>query len=176
MDYKEKIRTVPHFPKQGIMFKDITTLLKDAHPLTHVSDEMVDYYIKKEFRIDKVVSAESRGFIFGAILAHALHAGFVPLRKPGKLPAKTIRQEFATEYSTDAFEMHEDAIEKNDNCIIVDDLLATGGTSKAAVDLVEKLGGNVKGLCFMVELEFLRGREKLNGYDVFSLVKYEKEE
>lgn len=176
MDYKDKIRTVPHFPKQGIMFKDITTLLKDAHALRHVADEMVDYYIKKDFRIDKVVSAESRGFIFGAILAHALHAGFVPLRKPGKLPAKAIRQEFATEYSTDAFEMHEDAIEKNDNCIIVDDLLATGGTSKAAVDLVEKLGGNVKGLCFMVELEFLNGREKLNGYDIFSLVKYEKEE
>ncbi len=176
MDYKEKIRKVPHFPKQGILFYDITTLLKDAHALRHIVDEMVDYYIKKDFPINKVVSAESRGFIFGALLAHALHAGFVPLRKPGKLPAKTIRQEFATEYSTDAFEMHEDAIEKNDNCIIVDDLLATGGTSKAAVDLVEKLGGNVKGLCFMVELEFLKGREKLDGYDVFSLVKYEKEE
>jgi adenine phosphoribosyltransferase len=166
---------VPHFPKKGIMFRDITTLLKDAHALRHVVDEMVEYYIKKPYHIDKVVSAESRGFIFGAILAHELHAGFVPLRKPGKLPAKTIKQEFDTEYSKDAFEIHEDAIEKGDNCLIVDDLLATGGTSRAAVDLVERLGGNVKGLFFLIELSFLKGREKLKGYDVFSMVDYKEE-
>ncbi len=176
MDFKEKIRTVPHFPKKGIMFKDITTLLKDAQALRAVTDEMVRYYIKKPFCIDKVVSAESRGFIFGALLAHELHAGFVPLRKPGKLPAKTIKQEFQTEYSTDAFEIHEDAIEKGDKCIICDDLLATAGTSRAAIDLVERLGGEVKGLFFLIELSFLNGRKKLSGYDVFSLVDYEKEE
>lgn len=176
MDYKEKIRTVPHFPKNGIMFKDITTLLKDAEALHAVTEEMAAYYIKKPYSIGKVVSAESRGFIFGALLAHELHAGFVPLRKPGKLPAKTIKQEFETEYSTDAFEIHADAIEKGDKCVIVDDLLATGGTSKAAVDLVERLGGEVKGLFFLVELSFLKGRSKLKGYDVFSLVDYDKEE
>src|SRR3989338_5122635 len=146
MDFKEYIRTVPHFPKKGIMFRDITTLLKDANALQTATDEMVDYYLKKPYKIDKVVSAESRGFIFGAILAKELHAGFVPLRKPGKLPAKTIREEFDTEYSKDAFEMHEDAIGKGEKCIICDDLLATGGTSMAAVRLVERLGGKVEGL------------------------------
>jgi len=176
MDFKKKIRKVQDFPKKGIMYMDITTLLKDAHALRAVTKEMVEYYAKKPFSIDKVVSAESRGFIFGALLAHELHAGFVPLRKPGKLPAKKIRQEFKTEYSTDAFEIHEDAIEKGDTCVIVDDLLATGGTSRAAIDLVERLGGEVKGLFFLVELSFLHGRKKLEGYDVFSLVDYEKEE
>lgn len=176
MDFREKIRKVPHFPKKGILFYDITTLLKDSQALRAVTDEMVHYYLKKPFPIDKVVCAESRGFIFGALLAHELHAGFVPLRKPGKLPAKTVKQEFKTEYSTDAFEIHEDAIEKGDKCIIADDLLATGGTSRAAIDLVERLGGEVKGLFFLVELGFLKGREKLKGYDVFSLVQYDKEE
>jgi adenine phosphoribosyltransferase len=175
-DFKKHIRTVPHFPKKGVMFRDITTLLKDANALQEVTDEMASYYLKKPYSIDKVVSAESRGFIFGAILAKELHAGFVPLRKPGKLPAKTIRQEFDTEYSKDAFEIHEDAIQKGDKCIICDDLLATGGTSKAAIDLIEKLGGEVKSLFFLIELEFLKGREKLKGKDVFSLIKYDKEE
>jgi adenine phosphoribosyltransferase len=127
-------------------------------------------------KITKVASAESRGFIFGSILAYELHAGFIPLRKPGKLPAKTIKQEFQTEYSTDAFEMHEDAIVPGDKVLIVDDLLATGGTSKAAVDLVEKLGGKVIGLCLLIELSFLHGRDKLKGYDIFSLIGYDKEE
>ncbi|MDD5148681.1 MAG: adenine phosphoribosyltransferase [Candidatus ainarchaeum sp.] len=175
MDFKKHIRTVPHFPKKGIMFRDITTLLKDAEALQKVTDEMVDYYLKKPYKIDKVVSAESRGFIFGAILAKELNAGFVPLRKPGKLPAKTIREEFDTEYSRDAFEIHEDAIKKGDKCIICDDLLATGGTSKAAVKLVERLGGEVKGLFFLIELDFLKGKEKLKGHDIFSLINYEKE-
>lgn len=176
MDFKTKIRTVPHFPKPGVMFKDITTLLKDANALHAVTDEMVHYYLKKPYSVDKVVSAESRGFIFGALLAHELHAGFVPLRKPGKLPCKTLKQEFKTEYSIDAFEIHEDAITKGDRCLIVDDLCASGGTAKAAIDLVERLGGEVKGLFFLIELSFLKGREKLKGYDVFSLIDYEKEE
>ena len=174
MDIKSKIRTIPDFPKPGIMFKDITTLLQDAHAFRHVVREMLHHFDGK--KINKVASAESRGFIFGSILAYELHAGFVPLRKPGKLPYKSIRQEFQTEYSTDAFEIHEDAIKPGDNVLIVDDLLATGGTSKAAVYLVEKLGGKIIGLCFLIELSFLNGRDKLKGYDILSLVKYDKEE
>jgi len=173
MDIKSKIRTIPDFPKKGIMFKDITTLLQDAHAFKHVVREMIHHFDGK--KIDKVASAESRGFIFGSVLAYELHAGFVPLRKPGKLPFKSIRQEFETEYSTDAFEIHEDAIMAGENILIVDDLLATGGTSKAAVQLIEKLGGKIVGLCFLIELSFLHGRDKLKGYDILSLVKYDKE-
>ncbi len=174
MDLKQFVRNIPDFPKKGIMFKDITPLLSDGEALHFVADEMARHYIKKNFHIDKVVSAESRGFILGSILASTLHAGFVPLRKPGKLPYKTIKQEFQTEYSTDAFEIHADAIKNWDNCIIVDDVLATGGTSKAAVDLVEKLGGHVKGLFFLIELDFLNGRKKLNGHEIFSIIHYNK--
>jgi adenine phosphoribosyltransferase len=174
MELRDKIRTIPHFPKKGIMFKDITTLLKDHHAFRHVIRQILNHFDGKEINV--VASAESRGFILGAVLAHELHAGFVPLRKPGKLPYKTIRQEFQTEYSADAFEIHEDAIEKNDKVLIVDDLLATGGTAKAAVDLIEKLGGDVIGLAFIIELSFLKGREKLKGYDILTLIDYEKEE
>lgn len=174
IDLKEKIRTIPHFPKQGVMFKDITTLLQDPHAFRHAVRQMLNHFDGRG--ITKVASAESRGFIFGAILAHEMHAGFVPLRKPGKLPHKTIRQEFQTEYSTDAFEMHVDAIKKGDKVLIVDDLLATGGTVEAAVKLVEKLGGSVEGIAFLIELSFLKGREKIDGYDVLSLVNYDKEE
>ena len=156
------------------MFKDITKLLQDAHAFRHVVREMIHHFDGK--KIDKVASAESRGFIFGSVLAYELHAGFVPLRKPGKLPFKSIRQEFETEYSTDAFEIHEDAIMAGENILIVDDLLATGGTSKAAVQLIEKLGGKIVGLCFLIELSFLHGRNKLKGHDAFSLIKYDKEE
>jgi len=174
MELKDKIRTIPHFPKKGIMFKDITTLLKDPHAFRYVIREMMHHFDGKNINI--VASAESRGFILGAVLAHELHAGFVPLRKPGKLPYKTIKQEFQTEYSTDAFEVHEDAIEKGDMVLIVDDLLATGGTAKAAINLVEKLHGKIVGLAFLIELSFLKGREKLKGYDVLTLVDYDKEE
>jgi len=174
MELKDKIRTIPHFPKKGIMFKDITTLLKDPHAFRYVIREMMHHFDGKNINI--VASAESRGFILGAVLAHELHAGFVPLRKPGKLPYKTIKQEFETEYSTDAFEIHEDAIEKGDNVLIVDDLLATGGTAKAAIDLIEKLHGKIVGLAFLIELSFLKGREKLKGYDILTLVDYDKEE
>jgi len=174
MDLKDKIRTIPHFPKQGVFFKDITTLLQDPHAFRHVIREMLHYFDGKNINV--IASAESRGFIFGAVLAHELHASFVPLRKPGKLPHKTIKQEFETEYSKDAFEMHEDAIKKDDNVLIVDDLLATGGTSKAACDLIKTLGGNIIGLAFLIELSFLKGREKLKDYDVFTLIDYDKEE
>jgi adenine phosphoribosyltransferase len=171
---KSKIRTVPGFPVQGIMFKDITTLLQDADSFSFVVAEMLKAV--KGRKIDKVVSAESRGFIFGSVLAHELGAGFVPLRKPGKLPWKTIREEFDTEYSKDAFEVHTDSIGKGERVILVDDLLATGGTMAAAAKLVERLGGEVVGILALIELGFLKGREKLKGYDIFTIVNYESEE
>ena len=175
MDLSKKIRTVPHFPKKGIMFKDITTLLQDASAFRQAIDDLVEYFMQKDLHFDKVVSTEARGFILGSVLAYEFHAGFVPLRKPGKLPYKKIKQEFKTEYSTDAFEIHEDAIEKGESVLIVDDLCATAGTARAAVDLVEKLGGKVNGIAFLVELNFLKGREKLKGYDICTLIKYDKE-
>ena len=171
IDLKAKIRTIPDFPKKGILFKDITTLLRDAHAFKYAIKEILKMLEGK--KVDVVASAESRGFILGSVLSYELDAGFVPLRKPGKLPYKTVKQEFETEYSRDAFEVHVDAIKKGDRVLIVDDLLATGGTAKAAVDLVEKLGGEVVGLVFLIELSFLKGREKLKGYDVYSLIKYE---
>lgn len=171
---KNYIRTVPDFPKKGIMFKDITTLLKDHVGFSRAVEEMTAPFVGKG--INKVVCAESRGFIFGAVIAHRLKAGFVPLRKPGKLPAKTIKEEFDTEYSKDAFEMHVDAIEKGDRCLIVDDLLATGGTLAAAAALVERCCGKVEGISVLIELSFLNGRKKLPGYTVHSLIDYEKEE
>lgn len=170
MDLEKLVRNIPDFPKKGVNFKDITPLLENGEALHYISDRMAKHYIKKNFHIDKIVSAESRGFILGAMLASSLHAGFVPLRKPGKLPHKTIKQEFQTEYSTNAFEVHSDAIKEGENCIIVDDVIATGGTAKAAVDLVEKLGGKVKGLFFLIELDFLHGREKLKEYNIFSMI------
>lgn len=174
IDVKSKIRTVPDFPKKGVMFKDITTLLQDADSFKYVINEMLK--MVKGKRIDKVVSAESRGFIFGSVLAHELGAGFVPLRKPGKLPWKKLREDFDTEYSKDAFEIHEDAIAKGENVVLVDDLLATGGTMEAAAKLVERLGGSIVAIVALIELGFLGGREKLKDYDVFTIVNYEKEE
>ena len=174
IDLKSKIRTIPDFPKKGIMFKDITPLLRDAAAFKQAVNQIKEYFKNK--KIDVIASAESRGFIIGAALANELNAGFVPLRKPGKLPHKTLRQEFITEYSTDAFEIHADAVLKGENVLLVDDLLATGGTARAAIDLIEKLGGNVVGIAFLIELTFLNGKEKLKGYDILSLIKYEKEE
>ena len=178
MNLKSKIRTIPDWPKKGVMFKDITTLLKDANALQFAMSEMVNYCINNQIHADKIVAAEARGFIFGSILAHELHAGFVPVRKSGKLPSKTVRQNFETEYSKGSFEMHADALNNGDSVIIVDDLLATGGTAIAAAKLVESQGATVKSFCFLVSLKFLKGREKLEkaGYKVFSLVDYEKEE
>jgi adenine phosphoribosyltransferase len=174
IDLRAKIRTVPHFPKQGVMFKDITTLLQDANAFRRAIDEMMSHFRGR--RIDKVVSAESRGFILGSAIAYELGAGFVPLRKPGKLPWKKLREEFNTEYSKDAFEIHEDAIQKGESVLIVDDLLATGGTLEAATKLVKRLGGDVAGIAVLIELSFLKGREKLKDYDVFTLINYDSEE
>ena len=174
LEIRKKIRIIPNFPKEGIMFRDITPLLQDPYARRMVLLEVEEHF--KDKKIDVVASAESRGFIFGAILAHEFYCSFVPLRKPGKLPYKTLRHNFVTEYSQDAFEIHEDAIKPGDNVLIVDDLLATGGTAEAAVKLIEQLGGKVAGLAFIIELSYLNGREKLKGYDIFSLIEYKSEE
>lgn len=170
MDLKSKIRDVPDFPKKGIVFRDITPLLKDPIALKQAIHEMKYHCSGK--RIDVIVGIESRGFILGSALAMELGVGFVPARKAGKLPWATIKEEYALEYGTAALEMHKDAIEKGQNVIICDDLLATGGTSLATAKLVEKLGGNVLGFAFLVELTFLKGAEKLKDYEVASLIKY----
>ena len=173
-EIKNKIRNIPDFPKKGIMFRDITPLLQDPFTRDYVILKIKEHFKKK--RIDCVVCAESRGFIFGAILADHLFCSFVPLRKPGKLPFRTIKEEFGTEYSKDAFEIHEDGIKKGENVLIIDDVLATGGTAEAACKLVEKLGGKIQGLSFLIELSYLKGREKLKGYDIFSVINYDSEE
>ena len=167
------IRTVPDFPKKGIMFRDITTLLKDANALQQAVDVLYERY--KGDRISKVICVESRGFILGAALALRLHAGFVPIRKKGKLPAATVRQEYALEYGTDEIEIHKDAIDPGERVLIHDDLLATGGTVRAACKLVENLGATIVGLSFLIELSFLKGRTHLESYDVFSIIKYDAE-
>jgi adenine phosphoribosyltransferase len=172
MDLASLIRSVPDFPVDGILFYDITTLLKDADGLKESIDRLADHY--KEGGIDAIVGVESRGFIFGVPLAYQLGVGFVAVRKPGKLPANTITESYELEYGTNSLEMHVDAIEKGQNVLVVDDLLATGGTAKATCSLVEKLGGRVAGLAFIIELNFLKGREKLAGYDVFSLLQYDE--
>lgn len=165
------IREVPDFPKPGINFYDITTLLKDAKGLESVIDALAEEY--KDEKIDTVIGVESRGFIFGAPLAYKLGAGFVPVRKPRKLPAETIAVSYELEYGTDTLEIHKDAIGAGHRVLIVDDLLATGGTARAVVDLVEKLGGDLVGLMFVIELTFLNGRQKFDGYDVRSLIAYD---
>lgn len=170
MNFKEAIRIVPDFPKEGIMFKDITTLLKDGKAFKAAIDTMSAPFRDKG--VDIVVGPEARGFLIGTPMALELAAGFVPLRKPGKLPCATTRHEYSLEYGTDALELHTDSIEPGQKVLIADDLLATGGTIEAAIKLVEKLGGEVVGLAFLIELEFLNGRERLEGYEVFSLVKY----
>jgi adenine phosphoribosyltransferase len=170
---KASIRSVPDFPKKGIVFRDITTLLKDPAAFARSIDLFTERYQK--MNIAKVVSVESRGFIFGAPLAYRLGAGFVPVRKPGKLPAATERESYALEYGTDTVEIHVDAISRGDRVLVLDDLLATGGTISAACRLVEKLGGSVVGLAFLIELGFLHGRDRVKGYDVFSLITYDRE-
>ena len=167
------IRTVPDFPKQGIMFRDITTLLKDAHAFQQAVEVLYARYQGE--RISKVVCIESRGFILGAALALRLQAGFVPIRKKGKLPAATLRQEYALEYGSDEIEVHKDAIDAGERILIHDDLLATGGTVSAACKLVENLGGTIVGLSFLIELGFLKGRTHLGSYDVFSIIQYDAE-
>jgi adenine phosphoribosyltransferase len=167
------IRNVPDFPKKGIVFRDITTMLKDKVAYRGYIDMMYERY--KDRQIDKVVGIESRGFIGGGALAYRLGAGFVPIRKPGKLPAERIRQEYQLEYGSDAVEIHRDAITKGERILLHDDLLATGGTIEAACKLVEQLGGNIVGLTFLIELSFLQPRKRLSKYDIFSLISYENE-
>jgi len=167
------IRTVPDFPKRGIMFRDITTLLKDAGAFQQTVQVLEAHYAGRN--IDKIVCIESRGFILGAALALRLKAGFVPIRKKGKLPAETIREEYALEYGTDSIEIHRDAIARGEKVLIHDDLLATGGTVSAACRLVEKLGGRIEGLSFLIELNFLKGRAALGNYDIFSIIQYDTE-
>ena len=169
-DLKKKIREIPDFPKEGILFYDVTTLLKDPEGLRQSIDLMVDPYV--DAGIDKVVGIESRGFILAPTIAIRLGAGFVPVRKPGKLPAKALEVSYDLEYGQDRIEVHEDAIEAGERVLIVDDLMATGGTAAAAVELVRRLEGNLVGAAFLVELEFLQGRTKIPGVEIFSLLKY----
>jgi adenine phosphoribosyltransferase len=171
-DLKKLIREVPDFPKPGILFYDITTLLKDRAGLKTVIDALAEHY--RGAGIDVVLGIEARGFIFGPALAYALGTGFVPVRKPRKLPAPVVSVEYQLEYGFDSLEIHKDAISSGQNVLIVDDVLATGGTAAAVAKLVEKLGGRVAGLGFVLELLFLSGRAKLEGQDVFSLLAYEK--
>jgi len=169
-DLKAYIREVPDFPKPGILFYDITTLLQDPLALRMTVDRFVWFFAQK--RIDKVVGIESRGFIFAPTVAYNLNAGFVPVRKPGKLPYQAARQGYDLEYGTDSIEMHNDAVKPGEQVLIIDDLIATGGTALAAAKLVESLGGKVAGFGFLVELTFLPGRHKLQGYEVESLIQY----
>lgn len=169
---KKLIREVPDFPKPGILFYDITTLLKDKLGFATLINALSEHYIEKN--IDLVLGIEARGFIFGPALAYRLNAGFAPVRKPRKLPAETAKVTYQLEYGSDTLEIHKDAIHRGQRVIIVDDLLATGGTCQATVQLAESLGGNIAGLAFVVELDFLKGRERFKDYDVFSLLHYDK--
>lgn len=167
---KAKIRRVPDFPKPGILYYDITTLLRDPVGLREVVDGLTEPF--RDQQIDLVVGIESRGFILGAAVADRLRAGFVPARKPGKLPAGTIQQSYDLEYGSDALEIHQDAIEQGQRVLIVDDLLATGGTARAALDLVRKTGGETAGMAFLVELQFLGGRARLGDVPLFVALRY----
>ena len=167
---KARIRNVPDFPKAGILFYDITTLLQDPSGLRSAIDSLTLPF--KDERIDVVVGIESRGFIFGAAVAYGLDAGFIPVRKPGKLPSKTVRQTYALEYGTDSLEMHQDAISRDQRVLIVDDLLATGGTARATADLVESLGGHVAAFAFLIELMALNGRARLGSHHVHAVLQY----
>ncbi len=171
MDHlKAKIRHVPDFPKPGILFYDITTLLNDAQGFRDMIGALAAPYADRG--IEQVVGIESRGFILGAAVANHLGAGFVPIRKPGKLPSKTHREDYALEYGTDGLEIHEDAVHEGQRVLLVDDVLATGGTAKAASGLVRRIGGNLVGLSFLIELNVLEGRAKLAGEEVYSVLQY----
>jgi adenine phosphoribosyltransferase len=171
-DLKAKLRVIPDWPRRGVNFIDITTLLKDANAFRNVVDALTEYFSRK--KIDSVVGIEARGFALGAPVAYELGVGFIPARKKGKLPFKKFSMEYSLEYGTELVEMHQDSIKKGQRIAVVDDLLATGGTAEATVRLVEKMGGKVAGLAFLVELNFLKGRKKLEKYDLLSLVHYEK--
>jgi adenine phosphoribosyltransferase len=172
IDLRSKIRDIPDFPKRGIVFKDIMPLLADQDALHETVERLAEFAEPR--KPDLILGAEARGFILGAALAYRLQCGFIPARKPGKLPWRTVSVKYALEYGFDALELHADAITPGKRVLVHDDLLATGGTAKAKVDLVEQLGGEVVGLAFVIELAFLRGRERLEGYDVCSLIQYEE--
>jgi adenine phosphoribosyltransferase len=171
-DLKKLIREIPNYPKPGILFYDVTTLLKDKRGFHRLIDELCKHYAQAQ--VDLVAGIEARGFIFGPALAYSLGAGFVPIRKPNKLPAKTSQVSYELEYGTDTLEVHEDGVERGQRVLVCDDLLATGGTAAAAVKLIQQLGGTVTGAAFVIELRFLAGRKKLPSLDVFSLIQYDK--
>jgi adenine phosphoribosyltransferase len=170
MDLKAHIRHVPDFPKPGILFYDITTLLRNAEGFAMTIEMLANPFVGQG--IDVVVGIESRGFILGAAVAERIKAGFIPIRKPGKLPSKTLKESYALEYGTDALEVHEDAVERGQRVLIVDDVLATGGTASAAGQLVRKMGGDLHALAFLIELQFLNGKSKLAGEKVYSVLQY----
>jgi len=172
MDLASTIRSVPDFPIEGILFYDITTMLKDAAALKESIDQLTNHYRGKD--IDLVAGMEARGFIFGVPIAYQLGVGYVPIRKPGKLPAKTLAESYELEYGSNTIEIHVDAIESGQKVLVIDDLLATGGTAQATCNLIEKLGGQVVGVGFVIELTFLNGCEKLKDYEVFSLLQYDE--
>lgn len=167
---KELIRDIPDFPKEGIVFKDITPVLQNAAGLKEIVNRFSDHYANQ--KVDVIVGAEARGFLFGPAVAINLNAGFVPVRKPGKLPYETASMTYELEYGTDTLEIHKDAVKAGDNVLMMDDLLATGGTMAASCKLVESLGGKIMGCAFLIELGFLNGKEKLSEYDIFSLIQY----
>jgi adenine phosphoribosyltransferase len=168
---KKLIREVPDFPKKGILFYDITTLLKDKVGFATLVDRLSEHYVAQ--KVDLVLGMEARGFIFAPALAYRLNAGFVPVRKVGKLPAETVKFDYALEYGTTSLEMHRDAIQPGQKVLIVDDLLATGGTAEATANLAKMLGAQIAGMGFVVELDFLKGRQRLKDYDIMSLLHYE---
>lgn len=170
MDLKKYIANVPGFPKEGIIFRDITPLMADGEAYKYATDKLIEF--AKEVDADIVVGPEARGFIFGCPVAYALDTGFVPVRKPGKLPRETISKEYDLEYGTNTLSIHKGDIKKGDKVLIVDDLLATGGTVKATIDLIESEGGIVAGIAFLIELEDLKGKDLIKDYNVLSLVKY----
>ena len=170
MELKDYIRNIKDYPKEGILFRDITTFLKDKDAFKLAIDKMAEQV--KDKKVDLIVGAESRGFLIGSALAYKMNCGFIPVRKKGKLPYKTISEEYALEYGTDTLFMHEDAIKKGDNVLVVDDLIATGGTALAMIKMVEKLGGNVIGSSFLIELEELNGRKEIEKYPINVLIKY----
>ncbi len=170
MDLKDKIRSIPDYPEKGVMFRDITTLLKDADALAEAVEQMQKNLDGLEF--DLILGPESRGFIFGMPIAYNLKRGFIPIRKKGKLPAEVVSKEYSLEYGTAVIEMHKDAVQPGQKVVIVDDLLATGGTARAIVDMVESIGAEVVSLNFLIELDFLNGREVLDGYNVKTVIHY----
>lgn len=171
IDLKAKIRNIPDFPVKGIQFKDITTLLKDKDAFKYSIDKIIEYC--KKYQIDYIAGIEARGFIIGAPVAYQLGIGFLPIRKPEKLPSEVERVSYQLEYGENILEIHKDAINNGDKIMVIDDLLATGGTTAAVFKLIEKLGGEVVGASFIIELEFLNPREKLKGYNIFSIVQYD---